>query len=150
MQQLWYNNRAMDYYSWCHTRGAAAAWIEVLELRAERDSNPVEFVRKFKSAIAKLNLFKQMRLNKKQQVLQFIAATKSAFFEYAYEYILLLTSDNTTLELACERYLKSTNAMAKLDCFRDLDLSILQRSRLFRLAVTSVLHEADMTSETLE
>jgi hypothetical protein len=95
-------------------------------------------------------MFKQMRLNKKQQVLQFIAATKSAFFEYAYEYILFLTSDNTTLELACERYLKSTNAMAKLDCFRELDLSILQRSRLFRLAVTSVHHEADMTSETLE
>jgi hypothetical protein len=23
--QLWYNNRVMDYYSWCHTRGAAAA-----------------------------------------------------------------------------------------------------------------------------
>jgi hypothetical protein len=100
--------------------------------------------------MVKLNRFKQMRLNKKQQILQFITATKSAFFEYAYEYILLLTPDNTTLELACGRYLKSTDAMAELDCFKDLDLSILQRSRLFRLAVASIHHEADMTSETLE
>jgi hypothetical protein len=148
--KLWHNNRVMDHYSWCHTRGATDAWVEILDLRAERDSNPVEFVRKFKSAMVKLNRFKHMRLNKKQQVLQFIAATKSAFFEYAYEYILLLAPDNMTLELAYARYLKFTNAMAKLDCFRDLDLSILQRSRLFRLAVDSVDHEVDMALETLE
>jgi hypothetical protein len=48
---------------------ATNAWIEVLKLRAGHCSNPVEFVRKFKSAIVKLNRYQKVRLSEEQQVL---------------------------------------------------------------------------------
>jgi hypothetical protein len=147
---LWHNNMIMDHFARCYVQGATDAWAKALGLCAEQNSNPVEFVQKFKSAMIELNRFKRMCLNEEQQALQFIAATKSAFPKYAYEYVRLVDSENMTLDLACERYLKFTNAMAKVDCFWDLDLSIVQRSQLFGLAVDSINHEADMTSETLE
>jgi hypothetical protein len=148
MRKLWHNNMMMDHYASCYMQGATDARVEALGLCAEQDSDPVEFVRKFKSAMVKLNRFKRRCLNEEQQVLQFIAATKSAYPQYAYEYVRLVDSENMSLDLVCERYLKFTIAMAKLDCFKNLDLSTEQRGRLFSLAVDSVNHKERMTSGT--
>jgi hypothetical protein len=146
---LRHNNARMDFFDECYMQGAAEAWTEALGLCAERDSNPVEFVEKFKSAMVKLNRFKQMRLNEKQQVLQFMTATKSIFpDQHAHEYIALITPEKMTLNLACKEYLKFTAAMTKLDDFKDSTLNGWQRYRLFVLAMDSANYEAQMVSKT--
>jgi hypothetical protein len=143
------NNGRMDFFDKCYMQGATKAWIEALGLYAERDSNPVEFVEKFKSAMVKLNRFKQMRLTEKQQVLQFMTAIKSAFAnQHAYNYIALITPEKMTLNLACKEYLKFTAAMAKLDAFKDSTLDGLQQYQLFVLAMDSANYEAHMASGT--
>jgi hypothetical protein len=146
---LRHNNARMDFFDNCYMQGATEAWIEALGLRAERNSNPVEFVEKFKSAMVKLNRFKQMRLTEKQQVLQFMTATKSAFpNQHAYEYIALITPEKMTLNLACKEYLKFTAAMAKLDDFKDSTLDGRQRYQLLVLAMDSANYETQMASGT--
>jgi hypothetical protein len=138
----------MVYLNTGYIQCATNAWIEVLKIRAEHCANPFESVRKFKSAIVKLNRYRKVRLSEEQQVLQFVAATWFEFSEYMHDYISLMTAENMTLDLACKDYLKITTAIANLDHLKDLDLDKGQRYRLFEMAMDSADYEAQMTSRT--
>ena len=85
----------------CYEYHAAQAWASVFELRLEHDSEPIEFIKKFKSAMSRLDRYERLRLSPEQQVQEFHAVVWSVYPRRASNFFRSRRPMGLTLDTAC-------------------------------------------------